>query len=128
MPLEVTAPPPPPITMDDLLNSVEVLLRKEKDDRLSLESIGNIAYTDLKQSLVNWATANFPNMYEIYRIVIVPPNVCSDGVTRRIDDYIVYVSGKTMMEHVEVLAQKVSNMQMSFCYFGSYIAVVVSKN
>lgn len=126
--LNPTPPPPPaPITIDDLLNSVEVLQQKEAQDKIALESIGTISHETLKTKLLSWATAGFPNVYEITRVTISPPNQCSDGVTRNLADYIVFCSGKTINEHVAILAAKVTGMTISFANMGNFIAIVVSK-
>jgi hypothetical protein len=119
--------PPPPITINDLLNSVEVLTKKEADDKLLLESISNFSLTQLREKLVLWALAGFPNVYEIHRIVIAPPQTCSDGVTRTLADYIVFCSGKTISEHVGILQEKVTDIIVSFANMNTYISIVVSK-
>jgi hypothetical protein len=120
-------PPPPPITINDLLSSVEVLTQKENQDKVALEGIGNMSHDTLKNKLLSWATAGFPNVYEITRVTITPPALCSDGVNRNLADYIVFCSGKTISEHVEVLAAKVTGMNITFANMGTYIAIVVSK-
>jgi len=120
-------PPPGPITIDDLLNSTAVILKKEADDKTALEGIGNISHEELKSKLLLWATAGFPNVYEIHRLTIVPANVCSDGITRNLSDYIIFCSGKSISEHVGVLQAKVNGMSISFANMGTYISIVVSK-
>ena len=122
-----TVVPPPPITLDDLLNSVEVLSKKESEDRILLETIGNMSSLQLKEKLVLWAIAGFPNVYEIHRVAVVPPQTCSDGVSRDLSEYIQFCSGKTVHEHVAVLQEKVTNIVISFANMGSYISIVVSK-
>lgn len=121
------APPPAPITIDDLLNSVEVITQKETQDKSALESIGNMGHDELKSKLLSWATAGFPNVYEVHRVTITPPAVCSDGVTRDLAEYITFCSGKSIGEHVEILAAKVTGMVISFANMGTYIGIVVSK-
>lgn len=124
----IPPPPPQPITIDDLLNSVEVVQQKERDDKSALESIGNMSHDTLKTKLLSWASAGFPNVYEIHRVTIIPPVQCSDGVTRNLSDYITFCSGKTINEHVDLLAAKVTGMSISFANMSNYIAIVVSKN
>jgi hypothetical protein len=120
--------PPAPITIDDLLNSVEIVKQKETEDKVLLEGIGTISHEQLKTKLLAWASAGFPNAYEVHRVTINPPAQCSDGVVRGLSDYIVYCSGKTMPEHVAVLQSKVTGMAISFANMGGYIAIVVSKD
>lgn len=119
--------PPPPISIDDLLNSIEVLQQKEAADKTLLESIGNISQEVLKQKLITWAVAAFPNAYEIHTVAVTPPPSCSDGVTRTLADYIVFCSGKSIQEHVGILQQKVTNISIEYANMGSYISIVVSK-
>lgn len=128
IPMNTEPPPPPaPITIDDLLSSVEVLTQKEAEDKTTLEGIGNMSHDTLKSKLLSWATAGFPNVYEVTRVTINPPTLCSDGVHRDLADYITFCSGKPINEHVDVLAAKVTGMVISFANMGTYIAIVVSK-
>lgn len=121
------APAPAPISIDELLQSSEVLVKKENDDKALLESIGKMSKAVLKEKLLSWALLNFPNAYELMPITIQPPSKCSDGVTRNLTDYIQFCSGKTIQEHVAVLQEKVTGMTISFANMGSHIAVVVTK-
>jgi hypothetical protein len=119
--------PPPVITLDDIMSSIEVVTQKELADKNTLESIGNIGFEDLKNKLLVWGTSGFPNVYEIYKITIVPPTTCSDGVKRGLTDYIQFCSGKSIQEHVAALQQRVQDIVVTFANMGSYIAVVVSR-
>ena len=119
--------PPPVISMNDILSSVELVIQKETADKATLESIGTIGFDDLKNKLLTWGTLGFPNVYEIYRIVITPPTVCSDGVSRSLGDYIEFCSGKPIQDHVAVLQQRVQDMTISFTNMGTYIGIVVTK-
>lgn len=119
--------PPPIISLVDIMSALEVVVQKEKTDKSILNSISSLSYDDLKSKLVTWATLGFPNVYEIYRLVIVPPSTCSDGVSRSLTEYIEFCSGKTMQAHVESLQERVQDMVITFANMGTYIAVVVSK-
>jgi hypothetical protein len=119
--------PSPPITLNDIMASIEVVTQKEQSDKVILDSVGYIPYDTLKSKLVVWATSGFPNVYEIYKLEITTPSVCSDGISRNLSDYIQFCSGKSMQEHVAVLQQRVQDITITFANMGSYIAVVVSK-
>lgn len=119
--------PPPVITLDDILSSVEVVTQKEREDKANLESISTIPYETLKTKLLSWATSGFPNVYEIHKLTVTPPTVCSDGVTRNLSDYIEFCSGKPIQDHVSLLQQRVQGMSISFTNMGTYIAIVVSR-
>jgi hypothetical protein len=107
---------------------VEVVTQKEQQDKANLESISTISYETLKTKLLSWATSGFPNVYEIHKLTITPPTICSDGVTRNLSDYIEFCSGKPIQEHVAILQQRVQGMIISFCNMGTHISIVVSKN
>ena len=121
------APPPPPISIDDLISSSEVVKKKEDDDKAILESIGTMSNDALKSKLLTWALAGFPNVYELMKITIAPPTICSDGVVRNLSEYIVFCSGKPIQDHVAALQEKVTGMTISFANMGGYIAIVVTK-
>ena len=121
------APAPAPITLNDILSTVDLIEQKEAADKATLESIGTMTFETLKAKLVQWAKAGFPNAYEIYQVHIVPPTVCSDGTTRDLTEYIQFCSGKAMYEHISILQAKVTGMIISFANMGSYIGIVVSK-
>jgi hypothetical protein len=119
--------PLPTISIQDILGSVEVSQNRESEDKAKLEAIGVISFETLRSSLLQWATKGFPNAYTIYEVPMTPPNVCSDGVSRSLPDYIVFCSGKTINEHVDVLQQRLIDIAVSFAYTGSVILIVVSK-
>lgn len=119
---------PPTISLQDILSSIEVVQNQEAQDKAALEAIGTISFNTLKASLIQWANAGFPNAYEIHRVYVTPPSVCSDGVVRNLADYIVFCSGKTIAEHVDVLHQRTPDIEVSFANMGSYIGIVVSKS
>ena len=118
---------PPPIRLDDILNSVQVIQHKETEDKNLLESVGTLPYEYLKSSLIQWATSGFRNAYPIYELRIDPPSVCSDGQTRNLQDYIQFVSGKTIYEHVDALQARFPDIVVSFSYTGASILIVVTK-
>ncbi len=119
--------PPAPIYLDDILSSVQVLQQTEAEHRSVLESIGTLPYDYLKPALIQWATSGFRNAYPIHQIGITPPSLCSDGQARPLQEYIQFVSGRTIQEHVAVLQSRLPDMVVSFAYTGSVIVIVVSK-
>ncbi len=119
--------PPPTISMADILAATEVVTKKEEDDRAALNGIATIPFDTLKGALIRWASAGFPNAYTVHEVPISVPDVCSDGVTRLIPEYITYVSGKTIQEHVATLQARILDFTVSFTFNGTSILVVVSK-
>jgi len=119
----VPPPPPAPISIADLLSSVEVITQKEAEDKATLEAIGAMTTSALKSKLTEWAIAKFPNNFEIHRLTLIPPEKCSDGVTRDLTDYIQFCSGKSFQQHIDPLRAKVSGMSFTFANMGSHIAI-----
>ena len=119
--------PPPTISIQDILNAVEVSQSREAQDKAKLEAIGTISFEALRSSLLQWATRGFPNAYTIHEVALSAPSVCSDGVTRALPDYIEFCSGKTIVEHVAVLQARLPDIGVSFAYSGHSLLIVVSK-
>lgn len=119
--------PEPPIAIDDLLNDVVVIQQKEASDKGILEGISNLSGASLRSMLVTWAAQGFPNAYPLLELVIQPPAKCSDGVTRSLADYISFVSGKSLAEHVSILQGRMTGILASFAWTGYAILIVVSK-
>lgn len=125
--ISMTPPPPPVITLADILTATEVIQQKEAADKALLESIGSVTFDSLRSKLIQWAVLGFSNAYTLMDIQVTPPQTCSDGATRGLADYIVFCSGKTINEHVDVLQQKLPDMNVSFANMGGSIAIVVSR-
>ena len=119
---------PPPIRLEDILGEQQLLVSQESADKTMLESIGTISYDTLKPRLIQWAASGFPNAYTIYEIAIRSPPLCSDGVARSLHDYIEFVSGKTISDHVAPLQTRLPDFVVSFAYSGHSILIVVSKS
>ena len=120
--------PPPPIRLEDILSSQQLLCQQETADKTALESIGTISYDTLKPRLIQWASAGFPNAYVIYDIPMRAPPLCSDGVARSLQDYIEFVSGTSIAAHVSVLQARLPDFVVSYAYSGYSILIVVSKS
>jgi hypothetical protein len=123
----VEPPPPPQITMADIMGAADVVKQREDVDKILLEGIQTISFETLRASLLRWAAAGFPNVYTVYEFPISTLGTCSDGVTRNLEDYIVFVSGKTIREHVDILQSRMTDIAVSFAYTGSSVIIVVSK-
>jgi hypothetical protein len=119
--------PPPTITIQDIMNAVEVSQTREEQDKTKLEAIGTISFETLRSSLLTWATRGFPNAYTIYEVALSAPSVCSDGTSRALPEYIEFCSGKTIADHVAVLQARLPDITVSFAYSGHSILIVVSR-
>lgn len=119
--------PPPPLSLADIMNAIEVVQQKEAADRVLLEGIGNATTDSLRPLLIQWALQGFPNAFTLMEVAVVPPPQCSDGVSRSLTDYITFCSEKTIEEHVALLQTKLTGMTVSFANFGHAIGIVVSR-
>jgi hypothetical protein len=120
-------PPPPQITLADILAASEVVSQKEAQDKAMLESIGSISFETLRVTLIQWAKAGFPNASPLYSVAITPPETCSDGVKRSLSDYVTFVTGKTMAELIAPLQARCPEFVVSFATTGPEILVVISR-
>ena len=120
-------PPPPPITVADILAATEVIQAKEQGDKALLDTIGAQSFESLRGTLIQWGVAGFPNAYPLLSLSVTPPAVCSDGVVRSLADYITFCSGKSIDAHVAELQAKLSDMIVSYANVGGAIAIVISK-
>jgi hypothetical protein len=125
---EVYVPPPPPqITLADILAASELVAQTEARDKAALESIGTISFETLRVTLIQWAKAGFPNASPLYSVAITPPETCSDGVKRGLADYVPFVTGKTMAELIAPLQARCPEFVVSFATTGPEILIVVSR-
>jgi hypothetical protein len=120
VPLEV-------IRLDDILSVPEVRRQREAADNAILQQIANPNLGDIRNRLVEWATGGFVGDCTLFSISIEAPDVCSDGVTRSLADYIRFVSGKTIQEHTDLLRIRLPDFVVSFVWLGSVIQFRASR-
>jgi hypothetical protein len=120
-------PTPTVLRLDDILSHSAVLLQKETADAAALAGVGTPDMNSLRDRLVAWAVTGFAGSVRVAEIEISPPPKCSDGVTRDLADYIQFVSGKNIYEHLSLLAEKLPDFRVAFVYMGSSIHFMVSK-
>jgi len=124
---DYVAPPPPPdvLTLSDLLNDQSVLVAKEQTDKALLDTIGAQMVSNLRPCLVEWVLKGRPSAFPLLSLDIQPPPCCSDGVSRSLDEYIQFCSGKSIAEHVALLQAKLPDITVSFANIQGKVTVVV---
>ena len=130
-PSAATGPVEPPhiATIDELMASLEAVVSKENQDKYALSILSNQSRETLRAPLFQWAAAGFPLAYIVYSLTIVPPPICSDGVTRDTYNYINYCLGISLSELFETLQSKVVGMTFSYSILdGNTLCVHVTKN
>ncbi len=119
-------PEPDFLSLDDLMNSQEIVIVKEQADKALLDQIGSQHVSALKPKLVEWIGRGKPYAHPIMMLSIQPPAKCSDGVERSLSEYITFCSGKSIEEHVGLLQAKLTGIRVSFANIGGQTAIVVS--
>lgn len=115
------------ITLADLLSATEIVAQKEDQDRAALQSIGALPFETLRASLLQWARLGFRNAYPVYTLPMVPPDSCSDGVSRGLADYVTFLTDQTMPELIAPLQARCPDFLVSFATTGSEILIVISR-
>lgn len=113
------SPPPSVISLDDLLNNQMVILAKESTDRNTVLSFTNPTSESLKASLFQWATAGFQPGYVVSTLSLMPPPICSDGMSRGLPFYMEYLMGKSIGEWLSSLSAMTAGMTFTFSHNGS---------
>lgn len=117
------------LSIDDLLNENDVILKKETDDRTILEEFVNPTLDQIKPMLLEWARAGFPALYAVRHVNILPPSLCSDGKFRSLLPYYEYIMEKPMTDTLVSLQSKTKGMVFTFSHNGSTtISLMVSKD
>lgn len=124
--------PPPPespyiMTLEELTASQEALVSKETSDRLSVTRFVNPDPTRVRTRLLQWASAGFPNIFVLSSIELTPPTVCLDGVSRSAFQYVEYLTGTSLSDHVLALQQKLPGMSLSYSTPGTSVCIHVTK-
>ena len=120
--------PPPIITLDDLLNTVDYELQKEAADRSIVNAVLNPSYDTLKTLLKPWTLGGFAPGFAITSFNLIVPPVCADGVYRSLTYYFEYLLGVPIATGLENMAAKTAGMRFSYSHDGnSKITIHISK-
>lgn len=111
--------PPPILSLDDLLNTVDYEVQKESADRLIVNAFMNPSYDALKTMLKPWAKAGFPTSFLISSIELNVPPVCADGVSRSLSFYFEYLLGVSIATALQNIATNTSGMSFTYSHDGS---------
>jgi hypothetical protein len=116
------------IRLDEILGVVDVQKRREDEDASRLQQIANPNLVDIRNRLVQWGSLGFVGSCTLFSIAITTPERCSDGVVRSLSEYIQFVSGKTIYEHLDLLRLRLPDFVVSFVYLmGNVIEFRASK-
>lgn len=127
-PVITEEPSPYLITLDELLNSRDVMMARETSDRQMIQYVENPDPVMLKRKLLEWAAAGFPDAFPVFTVSISPPEVCSDGVARGLYDYIQFVSGQSLADKMKALEAKLKGISVVNSFSGGTITIHVMKS
>ena len=109
-------PAPPVIRLDDILMDKDLYAQQEAADRDKFAPLVHPNLGDIRAKLVSWATRGFQPPCDLVVMDVMAPNICSDGVQRSFFDYIQFVSGKTVNEHVTTLQAILPDFVVAYSY------------
>ena len=107
-------PPPPRILLSDLLGQVTVLQQQEANDRTALGVLATPNLDDIRNKMIPWIAGTMQGPCDLVRVAVTPPNVCSDGVSRNFFEYLVFLSGKTVAEHLTVFQDLLPEFEVGY--------------
>ena len=101
-------------TLEELLNTRDVIIQKENTDRASLLSVFQPNPGTLKNRLIVWASLGFPGHWSVFTSRINPPTVCSDGETRGFYPYLLFLLNNPENVYLSSLNAQVPGVTFSF--------------
>lgn len=121
------APPQFVVDIAELLASHEAAATQEAADRLILAPLLGETREILRPQMFAWAAAGFPAIYVVQQFTVSPLAVCSDGVTRNVYDYVVYLLGQEMGPTIAAVQAKCVGVQISYSFSGNTLRIHVSR-
>jgi hypothetical protein len=113
------------IRLDDILADQTLYLQQEARDRDKFAQLLSPNLNDIRTKLVGFAAKQFQPPCDLFVIDITAPNICSDGVQRTFFDYIQFVSGKSITEHLATLQPILPDFQVAYSYTRTQLRVGV---
>jgi hypothetical protein len=111
------------ITINDILNTLNVIVSNETADKQHIQSLIDIDEVDLRKRLVDWGIAGFPVGHVIYSLQFTRLENCSDGVVRNdLLDYIQFLFPETSIAIIlGNIESKLPGMTLSYSYTNDLI-------
>lgn len=115
------APAPAPetfevIRLNDILATSDIVRKKEADDAQLFAQLATPNMGDLRNRVIAWGVGGFNGTCLLMEFRVTPPPLCSDGVARTLWDYIQFVSGKTIADHMAILNQRVPDFRVVYLH------------
>lgn len=117
-----------PFSIEELINSQEVISTRENKDRAIAVSFANKSIDSIKSTLYKWASLGFPGIYNVSTLTLTPPSICADGIVRSLVDYYTYLINMTIAEWLASMDAKTSGMHFTFSHDGkSHIHLHITR-
>jgi hypothetical protein len=107
-------PEPPKILLTDLLTDLSVLQQQEAADRASFLAVTSPDLQGMRTKLIAWLANGKQGNCTLIRIPFAVPNVCSDGVARNFFEYVEFVSGKTLVTHLQSIQAILPDFEVGY--------------
>ncbi len=102
------------VSLSDILSDVSTYRYRETLDRAKFLGLLNPNVGDMKTKLAAWVAGGFRGSCDLFCIQITAPNVCSDGASRSLFEYIEFVSGKTYLDHVNKIQSILTGFEVGY--------------
>ena len=120
-------PPPPVLLLADLLSDVSVLQQQEASDSAKFGVVASPDIQGFRTKLIPWVAGGYQGPCDLIRIPFATPNVCSDGVVRNLFEYIQFVSGKSIVDHIASIQSILPDFEVGYrCSRNELVFCVVS--
>lgn len=120
-------PTPPLVLLSDILANVSVMQQQESADRAKFVAISSPDLQDIRTKLTAWAAGGFQGSCDLIRISLTIPNLCSDGVARNFFDYVSFVSGRSLPDHLASVQAILPDFEVGYrCSRTELVICVVS--
>ena len=106
-------------TLEELVNTHGAIVQQETDDKASLLSVFQPTPETLRTRLFTWASMGFPASWKVFSTQITPPNKCSDGESREVCRYAIYLLDGQIDILLAKLNKQVSGITFSFFVSGN---------
>ena len=102
------------VSLSDILADVSTYRYRETLDRAKFLGLLNPNVGDMKTKLAAWVAGGFRGSCDLFCIQITAPNVCSDGASRSLFEYIEFVSGKTYLDHINKIQSILTGFEVGY--------------
>ena len=114
-------------SIDELTSSYGAVVAKEQVDKNSLSILISESRGNLRVPLFQWAAQGFPVGYVVQTFSLDAPPICSDGVSRSVNQYFEFCLGMTMGDLITSIQSRMSGIVLSYTFMGNTLQLKVSK-